>query len=254
MHKTAVVAPGAELGQDVQVGPYAIIEAGSRIGDRTTVMAHAQVLFGATVGSDCRIFHGAVVGGIPQDLKYDGSDTVAVIGDNTTIREFVTVNRGSQESDNGTVIGSGTLLMAYIHVGHDTIIGDGVIIANSVQIGGFARIDDYASIGGITPVHQFCRVGTHAFVGGGFRIVQDVPPYILAMGEPLKYAGINSVGLKRRGFSQETRNLIKQAYRYIFRSEYNLHQAIEKIKNGLELIPELRTILEFAEQTERGLI
>ena len=238
----------------MQVGPFAVIEGGTKIGDHTVIMSHASVLYGTTVGSHCRIFQGAVVGGIPQDLKYDGADTRLVIGDNTTIREFVTIGRGTKSGEPGTVIGSQTLLMAYVHVGHDSIIGDHVIVANSVNLGGYVHIHDYASIGAGTPVHQFCHIGTHTFIGGGYRLVQDVPPYILASGNPLHYTGINSVGLRRHGFTAETRTTLKQVYKLIYRSTYNLPQAVEIIKNDMEPTPEVKTVLAFIEDSTRGLI
>ncbi len=238
----------------MQVGPFAVVDGGTKIGDHTVIMSHASVLYGTTVGQSCRIFQGAVVGGIPQDLKYDGADTRLVIGDNTTIREFVTVGRGTQAEEPGTRIGSQTLLMAYVHVGHDSIIGDHVIIANSVNLGGYVDIQDYASIGAGTPVHQFCHIGTHTFVGGGCRVVQDVPPYILAAGQPIQYSGINSVGLRRRGFTAQARKTLKQVYKLIYRSTYNLQQAVEIIKNDMEPTPEVQTVLAFIENSTRGLI
>ncbi len=238
----------------MQVGPFAVVDSGTKIGDHTVIMSHASVLYGTTVGQSCRIFQGAVVGGIPQDLKYDGADTKLVIGDNTTIREFVTIGRGTRTEEPGTSIGSETLLMAYVHVGHDSVIGDHVIIANSVNLGGYVNIQDYASIGAGTPVHQFCHIGTHTFVGGGCRVVQDVPPYILAAGKPIHYSGINSVGLRRRGFTAETRKTLKQVYKLIYRSTYNLHQAVEIIKNDMEPTPEVQTVLAFIENSTRGLI
>ncbi len=194
------------------------------------------------------------MGGIPQDLKYDGADTRLVIGDNTTIREFVTVGRGTRAEDPGTCIGSETLLMAYVHVGHDSFIGDHVVIANSVNLGGYVYIQDYASIGAGSPVHQFCHIGVHTFIGGGYRVVQDVPPYILASGNPLHYAGINSVGLRRRGFTVDVQKTLKQVYKLIYRSTYNLHQAVEIIKNDMEPTPEVQTVLAFIENSTRGLI
>lgn len=215
-------------------------------------MSSAQILSGTTIGSDCAVFQGAVVGGLPQDLKFEGGNTPTFIGDRTVLREYVTIHRGTKEK--GTIIGSGVYLMAYCHVGHDSVIGDNVILANAVQLGGFVKINDYAFIGGSTPVHQFCRVGTHAFVGGGYRVVQDVPPYIMASGEPLRFGGINAVGLRRRGFPPEVRNLIKQAYKLIYRSDYNLSQATAIIKEQLEPTPEIQEILAFIEQASRGLI
>ena len=215
-------------------------------------MAHAQVLRGSTLGADCRVFQGAVIGGLPQDLKFEGGDTPTSVGDGTVLREYVTIHRGTGEA--GTVVGSRAFLMAYVHVGHDGIIGDNVILANMVQLGGFAQIHEYAFVGGCTPVHQFCRVGAHAFVGGGYRVVQDVPPYVMASGEPLRFGGLNVVGLRRRGFPAETRARIKQAYKFIYRSGHDLSQAVAAIKEELEPAPEIRVILGFIKQGTRGFI
>lgn len=222
------------------------------MGERTEIMAHAQVLRGTTLGADCRVFHGAVIGGLPQDLKFEGGDTPTSVGDGTVLREYVTIHRGTGEA--GTVVGSRAYLMAYVHVGHDGRIGDNVILANMVQLGGFAQIHEYAFIGGCTPVHQFCRVGAHAFVGGGYRVVKDVPPYVMASGEPLRFGGLNVVGLRRRGFPAETRTRIKRAYKLIYRSDHNLSKAVTIIKEELEPTPEIQTILTFIEQASRGLI
>lgn len=215
-------------------------------------MAHAQVLQGTTLGTDCQVFHGAVVGAPPQDLSFEGNNTSTSIGDGTVLREYVTVHRGTREA--GTIIGSQAYLMAYVHVGHDGLIGDNVVLANMVQLGGFAQIHEFASIGGCTPVHQFCRVGAHAFVGGGFRVVQDVPPYVMASGEPLRFGGLNVIGLRRRGFPAEVRTQIKKAYKLIYRSGHNLSQAVAIIREELESSLEIQMILEFIEQSSRGLI
>ncbi len=222
------------------------------MGERTEIMAHAQVLRGTTLGADCRVFHGAVIGGLPQDLKFEGGDTPTSVGDGTVLREYVTIHRGTGEA--GTVVGSRAYLMAYVHVGHDGRIGDNVILANVVQLGGFAQVHEFASIGGCTPVHQFCRVGDHAFVGGGFRVVQDVPPYVMASGEPLRFGGLNVIGLRRRGFPAEVRTQIKKAYKHIYRSGHNLSEAVAIIRDELEPTPEIRMILEFIEQSSRGII
>lgn len=236
----------------MKVGPYAIIEAGTIVGDGTEIMAHANILTGATVGKNCRIFHGAVVCAKPQDLKYDGGPTFFKTGDDCIIREYATLN-GSTE-DQPSRLGSNVLLMAYVHIGHDTQIGDNVIVANSVQMGGFVNIDDHASIGGGTPIHQFCHIGTHAFIGGGYRIVQDVPPYILAMGEPLKFSGLNSVGLRRNGFDPDIMTQIKRAYHHIYRSGILLSEAVEQIRAEIPQSQAVNKILEFVENSNRGLI
>jgi len=209
-------------------------------------------LRGTTLGVDCQVFQGAIIGGPPQDISFKGNDTPVFIGDGTVLREYVTIHRGTQEA--GTIIGSHAYLMAYVHMGHDGRIGDHVILANCVQLGGFAQIHDYAFIGGNTPVHQFCRVGTHAIVGGGYRVVRDIPPYVMASGEPLRYGGLNVVGLRRRGFPAEVRAQIKKAYKLLYRSGHNVSQAVAAIREELEITPEVQTILTFIEQGTRGII
>lgn len=244
--------PQARLGADVTIGPYALVGSGTVIGDRSRVMAHAQVMPDTTLGADCQVFQGAAIGGPPQHIDFEEHETKVTVGDGTVIREYVTVNRGMRES--GTIIGSQAYLMAYVHVGHDCRIGDRVILANGVQLGGFVQIDEYASVGGMTPVHQQCHVGAHAFIGGGFRVVQDVPPYILATGEPLGFSGLNVIGLRRRNIPPEVRAQIKRAYQLIYRSEHNPRQAAEVIRREMDLIPEIQTILAFIENSTRGLI
>ena len=202
---------------------------------------------------DCEVFNGAVIGEIPMDLKFNGEDSKLIIGDRTIVREFCTLHRGTKESGI-TKIGSDCLIMSYGHVAHDVVIGNNVIISISVNIAGHAEIDDFAIIGGCTPVHQFCKIGKHAFVGGGRLVLKDVPPYILATSEPLKYSGINSVGLRRRKFSLESRTLIKKAYHLIYRSDLNVSQAVKKIKSDLIQKDEIKTILNFIDKSDRGLI
>jgi UDP-N-acetylglucosamine acyltransferase len=216
------------------------------------VKAHAQILRGTSLGAECQVFQGAIVGGPPQDITFKGGHTPVAIGEGTVLREYVTVHHGTKPE--GTVIGSHAYLMAYVHVGHDGQVGDHVILADLVQLGGFVQIQDYAFIGGATPIHQFCRIGAHSFVGGGYRVVQDVPPYIMATGEPLRFGGLNVVGLRRRRFPADARALIKKAYNLIYRSEHNLSQALAIIKEDLEPTPEIQTILSFIEQGSRGII
>ncbi len=230
-----------------------IIEDNVVIGDGTEIKSSAVIKSGARIGKDCRIFQSAVVSEIPQDLKFEGESTLLEIGDRTTVREFCTLNRGTSELGKSS-IGNDCLLMAYVHIAHDCIVGDKSILANGVQLAGHASIGYHVTIGGMTPVHQFCNVGDHAFVGGGYRVVQDVPPYILATGEPLKFAGVNNVGLRRRGFSAESRMNIKRAYKKIFYSDLNTSQAIESIKSDVDQTEEVKTILNFIENSNRGLI
>lgn len=253
IHPSAIVDKKARLGDQVTIGAFSIVEGDVEIGDGSTIASHVFVGDGARIGSQCSIHKGAVVATVPQDLKFGGEKSLFVIGDNTVIREFCTLNRGTHERGKSSV-GANCLLMAYTHVAHDCLIGDKVIIANAVQVAGHVTIEDQAIIGGLTGIHQFCRVGQHVMVGGGFRIVKDVPPFILAGGEPLVYAGINSVGLRRRGFSAESMRNIKNAYRLLYRSHLNVSQAVERIKDELEPTSHIETILEFIKHSERGLI
>lgn len=249
----ARVNPKAELGEGVTVGPFSIIEEDVIIGPGTRVASHVLIARGARIGASCQIHHGAVLSTIPQDMKFAGEETTLEIGDRTIVREYATLNRGTKDRWK-TIIGHDCLIMAYVHVAHDCIIGNHVILANAVNMAGHVIIEDYANIGGLVPIHQFVRVGTHAFVGGGYRIAKDVPPYVLASGEPLKYAGLNVVGLKRRGFSSETLAILKKAYKFIYRSNLNVSQALEKIKSELEITRELQNIIKFIENSQRGII
>ena len=250
---SALIDPSVKLGDDIYVGPYAIIEKDVIIGNRTWIDAHAHIKPFTTIGKDCKIFHGAVVGEIPQDLKFDGEKSELVIGESTTIREFCTLNRGTKNKGKSKV-GSHCLLMAYVHVAHDCFIGDHSILANGVQLGGHTEIGKHVTIGGMTPVHQFCKIGDYSFIGGGLRIVQDVPPYILAMGEPLKFSGLNAVGLRRKNFSPEACKQIKQAYRFIYQSDLNRSQAVLQIQKEYNNIPVINSIVDFIENSNRGLI
>jgi UDP-N-acetylglucosamine acyltransferase len=253
IHPNAVVDPAARIGRGVTIGPHAVIEHDTEIGDGSRIDSCARICCGARIGRECHIFHGAVVGEIPQDLKFHGEETVAIIGDRTKVREYVTVHRGT-ENRKKTEVGADCLLMAYAHVAHDCLVKDHVILANIVQLGGHVTVDDWAYIGGMTGIHQFTHIGKHAFVGGGFRCTQDVPPYILASGEPLKYSGLNVVGLRRRGFSNETINQLKEVYRLIYRSEFNISQALEQIQSAFEPTEEIQEIVSFIKHSERGIV
>jgi len=231
-----------------------IIEDDVSIGNGTVISANAVIKKYTKIGNYCKIFQSAIIGEIPQDLKFKGEKTELLIGDNTTIREFCTLNRGTLES-NQTKIGNNVLLMAYVHVAHDCIIGNNVILANGVQLGGHVQVGDYVVIGGTTPVHQYCKIGEHAMVGGGFRVVKDVPPYILVGGEPLKYNGLNSLGLRRRGFKPQIRKILKETYKYIYNSNININDAINKILSKTycnEL--EVQKIVSFIKNSSRGLV
>jgi UDP-N-acetylglucosamine acyltransferase len=253
IHNTSIVHKNALIGKNVEVGPFSIIEEHVEIGDNTKIGPNVLIRNYTSIGSDCEIFNGAVIGEVPMDLKFNDEDSKLIIGDRTVIREFCTLHRGTKEAGL-TKIGSDCLIMSYGHIAHDVVVGDNVIISISVNVAGHVEIDDYAIIGGCTPVHQFCKIGKHAFIGGGRLVLQDVPPYILATSEPLKYSGINSVGLRRRKFNLESRTLIKKAYNLIYKSDLNISQAVEKIKSDFKQTDEIKTILNFINNSDRGLI
>tara|TARA_B100000579_G_scaffold437902_1_gene469791 strand:- start:1422 stop:2189 length:768 start_codon:yes stop_codon:yes gene_type:complete len=253
IHNTSIVDKDAKIGNNVEIGPFCIIEKNVTIGDNTKILPYVHIHENTQIGKN-NIFHqGSILGGNPQDLKFHNEYSELIIGDNNLIREYCTLNRGTEASGK-TIIGSDCLLMAYVHVAHDCIVQDKVILANGVQLGGHSEVHYHATVGGMSPVHQFCKVGQHAFIGGGRVALQDVPPFILANGEPLKYAGINSIGLRRRNFDLETRNLIKRAYKIIYFSKFNRSQAIEEIKNSLKMTDEVKLIIKFIESSDRGLI
>lgn len=253
IHPTAIVDKNAELHESVQVGPFSIIEADVIIDAGTTISSNTVLSSGTRIGKNCRIFNGAVLGTVPQDLKFGDEKTTLEIGDNTTIREFCTLNRGTEHSFK-TVVGSNCLFMSYVHVAHDCIIGNNVILANAVNMAGHVQIEDYVGIGGMDPIHQFVRIGRHSFLGGGRRVDRDVPPYILAAGDPMTYEGLNSIGLRRRGFDKDVLMQLKRVYRTIYRSNLNVTQALTKIKEEFELIPEIKVVIEFIESSKRGII
>ncbi len=251
IHATAVVGSGAQLGEGVEIGPYAVIEEDVVIGDGTFVGPHVHIADGARIGNECRIMTGAVLSTVPQDLKYAGEKTYLHIGDRTVIRECVTLNRGTKASGR-TVVGSDCLLMAYVHAGHDCVIGNQVVISNSVQFGGHCEVGDYAAVGGLAGVHQFVRVGRYAMVGGVSRAALDVPPFVMAGGHAsFRYEGLNLVGLKRRGFTPEQIGSIRAAYRLIFQSGLLLNNALDAVRN-LEPTPEIEEILHFFESGKYG--
>ena len=253
IHPSAIVGPEAELGEGVSVGPFSIVEDGVVIGARTRVAGHVLVARGTRLGEECVLHHGAVVGTIPQDLKFEGEETTLEVGDRTVIREFATLNRGTKHRWK-TVVGSDCLLMAYAHVAHDCLLGDHVIMANSVALGGHVTIEDYAFLGAFAKVHQFTRIGRHSFVGAGFRVSKDVVPYVKAAGDPLKPAGLNTIGLKRRGFSPEVLAALERAYRILFRSGLNTSQALERMREELEPTEEVKALIRFIEESERGIV
>jgi UDP-N-acetylglucosamine acyltransferase len=253
IHPTAIVHPQAKLGNNISVGPYAVIEADVEIGDDCNIGPHTVLYDGARLGNRVKIFQSVSVANLPQDLKFGGEKTLFIIGDDTVVREFATLHRGTKETGKSQV-GKNCLLMAYSHVPHDCYVGDNCIIANAVQMGGHTHVEDWVIIGGGTVVHQFSLIGEHAMVGGGLRIVQDVPPYILAGSEPVKYAGLNVVGLKRRGFKTEDIEIIKQAYSYLYDKSMNVSQAVKKIESQIGDNTFVEKILSFILRSKRGII
>ncbi|WPR73889.1 acyl-ACP--UDP-N-acetylglucosamine O-acyltransferase [Algoriphagus sp. NG3] len=249
----AYIDPQATIGKNVQIEPFTTIGKNVSIGDNTWIGPNVTIFSGATIGKNCKIFPGAVIAGIPQDLKFQGEESTVLIGDNTTIRECVTISRGTIEKQT-TVIGSHCLLMAYVHVAHDCVIGSHVIIANSVQIAGHVSIDDWAIVGGSSAVHQFVKIGMHAMVSGGSLVRKDVPPFTKAAREPLSYAGVNSLGLRRRGFSSESISHIQEVYRYLFLNSMNNSRALEEIEVNLPATKERDEILNFIRSSERGVM
>jgi UDP-N-acetylglucosamine acyltransferase len=250
-HPTAVIDPGAELGEGVTVGPYTVIGPNVAIGDGTRIGPHVVIERDTTIGRDCAVHAGAVLGGDAQDLKYAGEPAQLVIGDRTIVRECATLNRGTA-AHGRTEVGSDCLLMAYVHVAHDCVIRDRVVLANGVNMGGHVLIEEWAIVGGLTAIHQFTRIGCHAFVGGSAAVQKDVPPYVKAAGNPLRLYGLNSLGLQRRGFSDSARQELKRAYRLFFHSNLNITQALEQARQELEPTPELERLFAFIEQSERG--
>ena len=249
----AVIHPGAELGEGVEVGPFSIVGPHVRVGAGTTIGAHAVVDGWTTLGQGCRIFPFASVGGVPQDLKYRGEETHLEVGDRTIVREYATVNLGTVGGGGLTRVGSDCLLMAYTHVAHDCLLGNRVILANCATLAGHVTVGDWAAIGGLSAVHQFVRIGEHAYVGGCSAITMDVPPYCTASGNRAKLYGFNLVGLKRRGFTEEALKELRRAYRIIFRSKETLAQALDTVRGSPEYDrPEVRAFVEFIAASERG--
>jgi UDP-N-acetylglucosamine acyltransferase len=249
----ANIHPEAQIAQNVIVEPFSTIQRNVVIGEGTWIGPNVTIMEGARIGKNCKIFPGAVVSGVPQDLKFRGEETTAEIGDNTVIRECVTISRGTVDKHK-TVIGSDCLLMAYVHVAHDCVIGNRVILANCVQLAGHVTIDDWAIVGGTSAIHQFVRIGAHVMIAGGSLIRKDVPPFVTAAREPLGYAGINSIGLRRRGYSNETINEIQEVYRHIYLKGKNHMKALEIIRLELPQSKERDQIIDFIANSERGIM
>lgn len=253
IHATAIVSPKAELAADVSVGPHTIIEDDVVIGAGSIIASNALIASGTRIGNNVKVSHGAVLGTLPQDLKFAGEKTILKIGDHTTIREYATLNRGTQATGE-TRVGKNCFIMAYAHIAHDCHLGDNIIMANSVNLAGHIEIDDWAILGGVLPVHQFVKIGCHCMIGGGFRVQQDVCPYSLVGGYPLKIVGLNAIGLKRRGFKPEVVHTLEKTFKLLFFSNLNTTQAVERIKAEIEPIDEVRRVLEFVERSSRGMV
>jgi len=250
--KLASIHPDAVIGENVTISPFVSIDKNVVIGDNTVIFPSAVILSGARIGQNCRIFPAAVIAGIPQDLKFAGEETTAEIGDYTTIRECVTVNRGTAAKGK-TVVGNNCLLMAYSHIAHDCVLKNNIIIGNASQLAGEVEVDDFAILSGNVLVHQFCKIGKHVMVQGGSRTGKDIPPYIIAGRDPLAYAGLNIIGLRRRGFSNESITAIQEAYRIIYQSGLNNTQALAKLAE-LPESPEKTEIVSFLQASDRGII
>lgn len=249
----AYIHPAAKIAPSVVIDPFVTIDQNVEIGEGTRIGSNVTILEGARIGKNCNIFPGAVIGAIPQDLKFRGEETTAIIGDNTTIRECVTVNRGTAAKGK-TVVGNNCLIMAYSHVAHDCIVGDNVIISNASQLAGEVVVDNYAVIGGGSLIHQFCHIGPHVMLQGGALVNKDIPPYVKAAREPIAYAGVNSIGLRRRNFSNDTIREIQDIYRYLYLSSMNISDAIERIEAELPATKERDEIILFIKNSKRGII
>ncbi len=253
IHPTAVVDSGAQVDRTCEIGPYAVVGPHVKIGARTVVSAHAVVAGRTTLGEANRVFPHAVLGEIPQDLKYGGEPTALVVGDRNTFRECVTINLGTVQGGGVTTIGNGCLFMANSHVGHDCLIGDGAIIANSVALAGHVVLEDHVHMSGLAAVHQFCRIGRLAFVSGLTGVAMDVPPYCTAAGPRAELAGLNTVGMQRAGMTEEQVGRVKQAYKIVFRSNLGLGEALAQLEQELGSHPEVAHFLAFVKASERGI-
>jgi UDP-N-acetylglucosamine acyltransferase len=252
IHPTAVIDATARIGRDVEIGPYAVVGPDVTIGDGTVLMPHAIVERWTRVGRRCRIHPFATLGGAPQDLKYRGEETWLEVGDETVVRESATLNRGTVGGIAKTVVGSRCLLMAYSHVAHDCVLGDQVVLANAATLAGHVTVEDHVILGGLAAVQQFARLGTHSFIGGISGVNQDVPPFMLVSGVPASNHGLNLVGLKRRGFSDETIRALKRAHQTIFRSGLILAKALEQVRAEQSDVPEVLRVVEFIEASKIG--
>ncbi len=253
IHNLSYVHEGATIGAKVQIDPFTMIHENVVIGEGTWIGSNVTIFPGARIGNNCKIFPGSVISAIPQDLKFQGEESTVEIGNNTTIRECVTISRGTMDKRT-TRIGNNCLLMAYVHIAHDCHIANNVIIANAVQVAGHVTVDDWAIVGGSSAIHQFVKVGMHSMISGGSLVRKDVPPFTKAAREPLSYAGVNSLGLRRRGFSNETIGHIQEVYRYLFLNSLNNSRALEEIEINLPATKERDEIVNFIRSSARGVM
>jgi len=251
IHPTAIVHPDAQIGDGTEIGAFAIIGEHCVIGRNCTIAARASLERNVTLADNVKVGMGTILGGDPQDLKYRGEHTTVEIGEGTTIREYSTINRGTTQSFK-TTVGKNCFLMSYVHLAHDCHVGDGVIISNATQFAGHVTVDEKAIVSGLVAVHQFATIGRYSFIGGCSRVAKDVPPFVKAVGNPIKLYGLNVVGLERNGFPEETRRELKRAYRLFFKSELNLSQARERAAAELQRLPEIEEFLAFFDRSDRG--
>ncbi len=249
----AYIHPAAKIHPSVVIDPFVTIDQNVEIGEGTHISSNCTIMEGARIGKGCKIFPGAVISGIPQDLKFKGEETVAIIGDNTTNRECVTVNRGTA-SKGHTIVGNNCLIMAYSHVAHDCQIGNNVIMSNATQVAGEVQVDDFAVIGGGSLIHQFCHIGSHVMLQGGSRVNKDIPPFVKAGRDPIAYTGVNSIGLRRRNFTNDQIRDIQEIYRYLYLSRLNVSDAVDRIEAELPATCERDAIIEFIRNSKRGIV
>tara|TARA_Y100000991_G_scaffold201219_1_gene174095 strand:- start:1085 stop:1861 length:777 start_codon:yes stop_codon:yes gene_type:complete len=252
-NKLSNISPKAKIGKGVKIESFVNISEDVEIGDGSWIGPNVTIMDGARIGKNCKIFPGAVISAIPQDLKFEGEKSIVIIGNNTTVREFATINRATNYSG-VTSVGDNCLIMAYVHIAHDCQIASNVILVNSVQLGGHVEIDEHAIIGGISAIHQFVKIGSHTMISGGSLVRKDIPPYIKVAKEPLSYVGVNSIGLSRKGFSEEKILEIQNVYRNIFQSNLNYTQALESIQKNFNSNKEINNIIQFISKSERGII
>lgn len=253
IHPTAIVHPKAVLGPGVVIGPYSLLGGHVRIGSKTRIGAHCVIEGNTTIGRDCDIFTGAVLGSPPQDLKYKGEPSSLTIGDRNKIREYVTMNTGTADGAGKTIVGNDCMFMAYAHVAHDCLLGDHVVMANSVALGGHIVVEDHAVIGGLVGVHQFVRIGVLAIIGGCSRVIQDVPPYSICVGYPAKVFGVNAEGLKRAGVSKNAKEHLHRAFRILFRSKHAISRATEEVAQNADHCVEVQQLVSFIRNSKRGI-